>query len=460
MTQKSTAQPALDMITPPEQLEFSRIGRTRVQAVFDEPELSSDGGALLIRESAELNGIIDGMCGAISDDRDRAHVRHMLKELLSQRVSQICQGYEDANDCNWLRNDSVFKIASGRSPSDDPLASQPTMTRLENNVSLRDLIRLFYAFLDNFLDSYTGAPESIVIDMDPTPNRVYGGQQLGLFNAHYDQYCLMPFHIYEGQTGRLISTVIRPGKTPTDKEIIGLLRRIVKRIRQRFPKTMIIFRADSHHTKPAILDWLEDKNNNVQYILGMATNNVLKQEVQPLLEQLSKRQHDDWQKSRRFHTFYYAAQSWSMKRRIIARIEASALGVDVRFIVTSFADAGSKFLYETAYCGRGNAELMIKEHKCFLKSSRTSCTDIKANQFRLFLHSAAYVIMHGMRETLLQGTELSKATFQTIQLRLLKVAARVEVGKTFVRLHMPSSSPAAAIFGRAAIMVAAANVVT
>jgi hypothetical protein len=145
---------------------------------------------------------------------------------------------------------------------------------------------------------------------------------------------------------------------------------------------------------------------------------------------------------------------------MIARIEASALGVDVRFIVTSFADAGSKFLYETAYCGRGNAELMIKEHKCFLKSSRTSCTDMKANQFRLFLHSAAYVIMHGMRETLLQGTELSKATFQTIQLRLLKVAARIEVGKTFVRLHMPSSSPAAAIFGRAAIVIAAANVVT
>lgn len=455
MTQ-NFAQTTKDTISDPEQFEFSRIGRTRVQAVFDEPELSSDAGALLIREAAEVNGIIDGMCEAIFDDRDQAHVRHTLKELLAQRVSQICHGYEDANDCNWLRHDSVFKLAAGRSPSDDPLASQPTVTRLENNVSLRDLIRLFYAFLDNFLNSYTSAPESIVIDMDPTPNRVYGGQQLGLFNAHYDEYCLMPFHIYEGQTGRLISTVIRPGKTPTDKEIIGLLRRIVRRIRQRFPKTMVMFRADSHHTKPEVLDWLED--NNIRYVLGMAVNAVLKREVQPLVERLSQSQRADWTKYRRFHTFNYGAGSWSKKRRIVARLEASSLGVDVRFIVTNFEDAGSKFLYDTVYCGRGNAELMIKEHKCFLKSSRTSCTDMKANQFRLFLHSAAYVIMHGMRETLLRGSELSKATFQTIQLRLLKVAARVEVGKTFVRFHMPSSSPAAAIFGRAAAMVAALNV--
>ena len=127
-------------------------------------------------------------------------------------MTQICHGYEDANDCNALRNDSVFKVASGRRADGDPLASQPTMTRLENSVSVHDLIRPFYAFLDNFLDSYKSAPESIVIDMDPTPNRVYGGQQLGLFNAHYEEYCLMPFHVYEGNSGRLITTAIRPGK--------------------------------------------------------------------------------------------------------------------------------------------------------------------------------------------------------------------------------------------------------
>jgi len=440
-------------ISEPGQLEFSQLGRTRVQAVFDEGELSSDGGGLLIREAAKINGIIDAMASSIRDERDQAHVRHKLGEMISQRVVQICHGYEDANDCDSLRNDSIFKVAAGRSPNDGPLASQPTMTRLENTVSLRDLIRLFYTFIDNFLDSYASAPESILIDMDPTPNRVYGGQQLGLFNAHYDEYCLMPFHIYEGQTGRLISTVIRPGKTPTDREIIGLLRRIVKRIGERFPKTMLIFRADSHHTKPAVMDWLEA--HNVRYVLGLGINAVVKREVYALVQELAKSQRDHWKKYRRFHTFYYQAGTWSKKRRIVARLEASNLGVDVRFIVTDFDSAGCRFLYETVYCGRGNAELMIKEHKCFLKSSRTSCTDIKANQFRLFLHSAAYVVMHGMKETLLKGTELSRATFETIRLRLLKVAARVQIGKTFVRFHMPSTCPAAAIFERAAKMAAA-----
>jgi hypothetical protein len=200
---------------PPSQLRFSSIGRTHVEAVFDEPELSSDGGALILREVAERNSIIESMAAAIRDDRKQPYVRHPLKELLTQRTVQICHGYEDANDCDTMRHDAAMKAAAGRTPSDEPLASQPTMTRLENSVGLRDLIRLFYVFVDNFLDSYDTAPECIIIDMDPTVNRVYGDQQLALFNGYCDDYCLMPFHVYEGLTGRLIATVIRPGKTPT-----------------------------------------------------------------------------------------------------------------------------------------------------------------------------------------------------------------------------------------------------
>ena len=456
MAQKLSSETPDGNLFQPQQLEFSPLRRMRVQAVFDEPELSSDGGALLLREAAEGNGIVAAMAESIRDSRDQDHVQHTMNELLNQRVIQICHGYEDANDCDVLRNDSIFKVAAGRRPNDDPLGSQPTMSRLENRVNLRDLIRIFYAFLDNFIESFESEPECLTLDMDPTPNRVYGGQQLGLFNAHYDEYCLMPFHVYEGQTGRLITTVIRPGKTPTDREIIALLKRIVRRVRQRFPNTMLIFRADSHHNKPAVLEWLEA--HNVRYVLGMSTNAVLRWEVQDIVEQLAKTQREGMNKYRRFHSFEYAAGSWSIKRRMIARIEASSLGVDVRFIVTDLKGAGAKFLYETVYCGRGNAELMIKEHKCFLKSSRTSCTSLLANQFRLFLHSAAYVIMHGMKETLLQGTTLSKATFQTIQLRLLKIAARVEVGKTFVRFHLPSSSPAAKLFQGAAQMVSAIRI--
>lgn len=430
-------------------LELSRLGRRRVQACFAEEDLTSDGGALLLSEVARINGIIGAMCEAIRDERDQAYVRHTLKELLTQRVVQICQGYEDANDCDSLKDDGAIKVAVGRAPDAAGLASQPTMTRLENSIGIRDLVRLFYVFVDNFLGSYETDPEWIVIDMDPTPNRVYGDQQLAFFNAHYDQYCLMPFHVYEGQTGRLIATLVRPGKTPTKEEILSLLKRIVKRIRSRFTDVKILFRADSHHTKPAVLDWLEE--NDIRYILGMATNKVLSREVSNAVSWVKTVRREELRHCRRFHTFDYAAGSWSRRRRIVARIEATGLGTDSRFIVTDL-DGESKFLYEQVYCARAKAELMIKEHKCFLKSSRTSCSSALANQFRLYLHSAAYVVMHGLRASALKGTDLARATFDTIRLRLLKIAARIETGKTYIRFHLPASSPAAPLFARVAAM--------
>ena len=263
----------------------------------------------------------------------------------------------------------------------------------------------------------------------------------------------MPFHVYDGITGRLIATVVRPGKTPAKEEILGLLRRIVRPIRKRFPKTTIVFRADSHHAKPEVIDWLED--NDVRYVIGLSTNNILKKNMADIVEKAAAIQKRDWTTFRRFHSFHYAAGTWRHERRVIARVEATTWGVDTRFVVTDLS-AGAKYLYETVYCGRARAELMIKEHKCFLKSSRTSCHTAEANQFRLFVHSAAYVVMHGLRETVLKGTELASATFDTIRLRLLKTAARVEVGKTFVRFHMPANSPVAAVFAKTAAVSRAA----
>jgi hypothetical protein len=439
----------------PSLFDFGPLDRRRVQVVFDEPELSSDAGAVILREAAEANGIIDAMVTAIRDDRDQAYVRHTLRELLLQRSMQICHGYEDANDCDTMRHDAALKLAAGRGPEDGPLASQPTMTRLENSVSLRDLIRLFYVFIDNFLDSFQTAPRSIVIDMDPTANPTYGEQQLSLFNFHYDGYCLMPFHVYDGITGRLIATVIRPGKTPTDREILALLRRIVRRISKRFPKTVLFFRADSHHTKPAVMDWMEA--HGIHYCTGLQINAVLKREVADLVEDVRLRHQKTMQRCRRFHSFEYQAASWSRPRRVVARIEATANGTDTRFIVTDLQSARARFLYEDFYCDRGNAELMIKEHKCFLKSSRSSCTSASANQFRMYVHSAAYVIMHGLRDTLLRGTSLASATFDRIRLRLLKVAARVEARKTYVRFHLPASCPTAPIYQRCSVLAAALN---
>lgn len=430
-------------------INFSTIATTRVQASFDEPDLVSDGGVLLVREAAERNGIIDRMVSSMTDKRSPAHVKHTYGELLSQRVVQICHGYEDANDCDYLKDDPAIKVAVGRRPdSPDSLCSQPTMSRLENSVGIRDLIRLFYGFVDHFLESYEREPEMICIDMDPTENRVYGAQQLSLFNAHYDDYCLMPFHIYEGLTGRLIAAIVRPGKTPTKEEILALLKRIVARIRNRFPNTMIVFRADSHHTKPEVMDWLE--SNDVRYVLGIGTNSRLK-EATKVTERSTARIYEQRQsKVRQFHSFQYAAGTWKRDRRIVARVEATAKGVDTRYIVTDFECTGAKYLYETIYCGRARAELMIKEHKCYLKSSRTSCHTATANQFRLFLHSAAYLILHGFRDTVLKGTRFATSSFESIRLHILKVAARIEVGKTFVRFHMPEKFDASDIYFRTA----------
>jgi len=345
-----------------------------------------------------------------------------------------------------LRNDAAFMVATGRDADDAPLASQPTMSRFENSVKKRDLLRLFYVFIDNFLDSYVSAPDCMIIDMDPSAHRTYGDQQLSLFNFHYDGYCLMPFYVYEGQSGKLISMIVRPGKTPTDSEIIALLKRIVKRIRKRFPETVLTFRGDSHHTKPAVLDWLEE--HDLYYVLGMATNAVLAKEVAPPVSALTGKGKDEMAKIRCFHSFFYAAGTWSKERRIVARIEASGAGTDSRFIVTNFESASAKYLYETVYCDRGNAELCIKEAKCFLHSDRNSCTEAEANQLRLFLHGAAYVILHSFRESVLKDTEWEDATFQTIQLRLLKIAARIEKAKTFIRFHLSETSPAIQIFKR------------
>jgi len=418
-------------------LEFKFGGGKKLEAVFDEPEVTSDFGAVLMRAVEENEKIISMMSGMVSDERDEAHTIHTNREMMMQRTFQIACGYEDANDCDSLRSDVAFKAAVKKNPSED-LSSQPTMSRLENRVTARDLLRMGYGFVDHFIDSYNKEPEMIVLDLDPTTNICHGQQQMSLFNAFEDEYCLMPFHMYEGLSGKFVTALIRPGKTPTDKEIISLLKRVVRRIQDRWKRTLIIFRGDSHHTKPEVMDWLE--RNNLKYITGLSRNAVLERQFEQAGKEAElKRKRTGQLKARVYASGYYSAQTWSRARRVICRAEASADGVDLRFIVTNFEEAGAKYLYEVVYCGRGKMELMIKDHKTALKSDRTSCNSATANQFRLFLHSAAYVLMHSLRSKALGGTALAKSQFDTIRLRLLKVGARIEVKKRKILFHLPES---------------------
>jgi hypothetical protein len=438
------------------QLEFAPLKGKRIEARFDEPRVSSDGGVLYLREVDQQIGLTDLLAGAIEDPRRQSHIAHEIAELLRQRVYQIGCGYEDADDCDHLRSDPAFKTAVGRDPQDDPdLGSQPTMTRLENAVTVRDLLRLGYAFIDHFIASYEAPPEMIVLDMDPTADHVHGHQQLAFFNGFEDEYCFMPFHVYEGLSGKYITSVLRTGKTPTAPEILSVLKRMVRRIRHAWPDVIIVFRGDGHHTKPEVMKWLD--THQVEFATGLSPNKKLNELFSLTIQEAEKKHQRLGRPVRTYGSAYYAAGTWEKPQRVICRVQVSDKGTDVRYIVTSFQETGARYLYEVVYCGRGKMELMIKDHKVALKSDRTSCHRKEANQFRLFVHSAAYVLMHALRENLLRGSELATAQFDTIRLRLLKIGTRLEVGKTFIRFHFPASYPLQPVLCRASAMLATLN---
>jgi hypothetical protein len=460
-------------------LPFARLRGKTLQADFDAGTVSSDGGVLLLRETESVVGIIGRYARALDDPRDPRYTDHSYEEMLRQRIFQIACGYDDANDCNLLRHDPAFKAACERLPLlGEPLASQSSVSRLENAPRRTELYRLAQALLETFLASYTRAPQALVLDIDDTADEVHGAQQQALFNGHDDAYCYLPLHLYEGQSGKLITSILRPGRRPTGAEIVSILKRVVGAIRREWPEVLILLRGDSHFSTPEVHEWCERQEPAIFYILGQSGNAVLKRQASGLLEQArslyryhqarayrKQVQADCRQpppesktgagkfrqrvpekplgipKSKLYTTFFYQAASWSEPRRIICKVEVSDEGENLRFIVTNLKTSRSAWIYETLYCGRGQMENYIKDHKRFLHSDRTSCHRFEANQFRVFLHSAAYVLMHTLKTVGLRGTAWARAQFDQIQIRLLKVGARVEELKTKVRFHFPSSFP-------------------
>jgi len=419
-------------------LLFKEISGKKIEVDFDGGDVSSDAGVLFLRETESQIGIIAKTANAIVDNRHQSYVKHAIVHLLTQRVFQIASGYEDGNDCNELRNDPIFKISCNRLPaSDDPLASQPTMSRFENAPSRTTLYRIAKVILDVFIQSYDKAPEGIILDIDDTADSTYGSQQLTFFNAFHDCFCYLPIHIYEGKSGKLITTILRPGKKPSGKEIVSILKRIVARIREAWPEVGILIRGDDYYGSPKMYDYCRE--HNIQYVFGFKPYKPLLQKVQALIGKAQELYSANEIPVRLYSDFQYQAGTWSKPNRIIAKVQYNHHGLNTRFIVTSLQQAQRKFIYETVYCGRGATELMIKEHKNHLASDRTSCSSFAANQFRLFLHSIAYILLHAFREKHLKHTALAKAQFNTIQKKLFKVAARVRQLTTKVKVHLPSS---------------------
>lgn len=422
-------------------LELPKIKDKPVQLNFDGGQLSSDAGLLLLKEVEHHVGIIKALAEIVDDPRDARYVKFDIVELMMQRVSQIAAGYEDANDCNELRDDPIFKILAGRFPeSDGPLASQPTMSRFENSITRRYLHRLAYTFADIFIASYEKEPKIIVLDFDDTEDKVHGHQQLSLFNNYFKEHCYMPLHVYEGMSGKLITTILKAGKRSTGKQMFGIARRIITYLRAHWPNTIIIFRGDAHFAYPEIMEWI-DKQDNVMFVIGLTGNAILHKMAELLISRANRLYEYTKRKVTLFHSVYYKAETWSRYRRVIIKVEVSSDGLNVRYIVTDMVNAKAQVLYQQVYCARGKAELFIKEHKLYLKSDRTSCSRFFANQFRLFLHSAAYVLIHALRTNILKHTQWANASIEKIRLKLFKVGARVKELKTRIKIELPSAYP-------------------
>ena len=412
---------------------FKDFSNKKVEVDFDGGEITSDAGILFLRETESQTGIIDTVCKVLNDKRNPSYVKHNIRQLLSQRVFQIAAGYEDGNDCNELRNDPIYKISCN---SEQALASQPTMCRFENSISRGTLYRIARALVDAFIASYDKAPPAIILDIDDTADPVYGGQQLSLFNAYHGCHCYMPIHIYEGHSGRLISTILRPGKRPGGKEIVSILKRIIGHIRKRWPHVAILLRGDGHYSCPEVFDYCAE--NNLKYVFGFRSYPTVMRKAAALCDKARELYRVKNKPQKLYATFMYRAASWNHPRRIIVKAEYSAAGANTRFIVTNLEHSRSRFIYEDVYCARGAMELMIKEHKNYLASDRTSCTGFAANQFRVFMHSMAYMLLHAFRMRHLKNTSLAKARFDTIRLKLFKIGARVRHLGTKIKIHLPS----------------------
>ena len=426
--------------------DFPAVGRKKVTAAFDGGRMTSDGGVLLLAAVERRIGIARTLAPLIADPRNPLLVTHSVADILRARMLAIACGYEDADDLDHLRTDPGFKLACGRLPdSGAELCSQPTISRWENAPTLREVIRMSYAMVDIYCASYARPPHAVTLDIDDTVDVVHGHQQLALFNAHYDERCFQPIHVYDTATSRPVAMLLRPGKTPSGAEIRGHLRRLVRRIRRHWPSTRLTIRGDGHYGRPEVMAWCEA--NGVAYILGLPGNAVLDRLVEPAADDVRVRRAEEQAAIvRRYTETRYGAKSWKCQRRVAARIEATTKGLDIRYVVTNLEIGTAAWLYDTIYCARGQAENLIKLHKSQLASDRTSCRSPLANQVRLVLHTGAYWLMLKLRDAIPRPQPLARAEFTTLRARLLKIAARITETATRVRIAFAASCPEATLF--------------
>ena len=423
-------------------LTFSSLGSKSVIADFLGGRLTSDAGALLLREVGRKTGLFQAIAAAIPDPRNPVFVIHDQQSMIAQRVVAIALGYEDLNDHQTLRADPALQLAAGRVPDQDlPLASPPTLCRLENRIGRTALIRTSEVLLDQFIAAHAQPPEHLILDFDATDDPVHGRQEGRFFHGYYDQYCFLPLYVFCGD--ELLAAYLRPSKIDASKHSRALLKLLVQRLRQAWPEVRITIRADSGFCRWRLMRWCD--SHGIGYVLGLARNPALERLAADGMSRASRQFQATGQPQRIFGSFAYAAASWDRQRRVIVKAEHTAQGPNPRFIVVN-VPGDPRELYEDVYCQRGEMENRIKEQQLDLFADRTSCHRFLANQFRLLLSSVAYVLVQALRRMALRGTDLEQAQVGTIRLKLLKVAARVVVSARRVVFHLATSYPWAARF--------------
>jgi hypothetical protein len=423
-------------------LLFSTLGRKAVVADFHGGRLTTDAGALLLREVAERIGLFDALNAAIPDPRNPVFVIHDQRALIAQRVTAIALGYEDLNDHQDLRTDPALQVATGKPPEIElPLASPPTLCRLENRVTRTTLVKIAAVLVDQFLAAHPTPPAHLILDFDATDDRVHGKQEGRFFHGYYDHHCFLPLYVFCGD--ELLAAYLRPSNIDASKHARAVLKLLVGTLRTAWPAVKITLRADSGFCRWRLMRWCD--SHGVGYVIGLAKNPALQREALDWMAQAERQFQRTGQPQRLFGSFAYAAATWDRPRRVIVKAEHTAQGANPRFVVTN-APGEPQELYDDVYCQRGEAENRIKEQQLDLFADRTSCHRFLANQFRLLLSSSAYVLVQALRRMALSGTELARAQVGTIRLKLFKVAARVMVTARRVVFHLASSYPYRAVF--------------
>lgn len=449
------------------QLEFQGVGRRAVSVAFDGGHVSSDGGAVLLRATDERLGLLERFAACFTDHRKSELIEHSLLSLLRQRVYGLAQGYEDLNDHDDLMRDPLMALLSGKrdvegqgrrraADQGKALASSSTLNRLELTPADADRAsrykkvvyhpeRIEDLFVDIFLEAHGEAPKEIVLDFDATDDPVHGEQEGRFFHGYYRQYCFMPLYVTCGE--HLLAAKLRTANRDASAGTCEVLEHLVTRIRARWPETRIVLRADSGFARDAIMAWCEA--NDVRYVLGLAKNERLRAAIRTQQYEARCAYQETGKAARVFTEFPYRTRnSWSARRRVIAKAEHLAKGANPRFIVTNLpgSEVRSRELYEDVYCARGEMENRIKEQQLDLFADRTSAHTLRANQLRLWFSSMAYLLFSALRRIGLRHTAMAKATCGSIRLKLLKIGARVTVSVRRFLIHLASACPYKEVF--------------